>query len=49
MHEKQLHRHSAYITLTYNDEHLPENYNLRYRDFQLFMKRLRKAAFSTSM
>jgi len=28
--------------LTYDDEHLPENGQLVYRDFQLFMKRLRR-------
>lgn len=42
MHEKQLHELNAYVTLTYADEHLPENGNLQHRDFQLFMKRLRK-------
>lgn len=30
------------LTLTYNDEHLPENSLLNYRDVQLFLKRLRK-------
>ena len=33
---------NAFITLTYNDEHLPENGSLNLRHFQLFMKRLRK-------
>lgn len=42
MHEAQMHRHNAYITLTYDEEKLPENAQLVYRDFQLFMKRLRK-------
>lgn len=37
-----MHKHNAYITLTYNDEHLPANSTLRYADYQLFMKRLRK-------
>lgn len=42
MHESQLHQHSSYLTLTYDDEHLPEDGSLNYRHFQLFMKRLRK-------
>nr|CAI9750218.1 replication initiation protein [Microvirus sp.] len=32
----------AFCTLTYDDEHLPKSGKLEYRDFQLFMKRLRK-------
>lgn len=44
MHEKQMHKHNCTITLTYNDEHLPEQQTLQYADFQLFMKRLRKRA-----
>lgn len=43
MHEAQLHQENCFITLTYNDEHLPKDQSLVYRDFQLFMKRLRKA------
>lgn len=46
MHEAQLYPHNSFITLTYAPEHLP-TYNgvptLRPRDFQLFMKRLRKS------
>lgn len=41
-HEAQLHEHNCFITLTYNDENLPENMSLDVREFQLFMKRLRK-------
>lgn len=41
-HESQMHETSSNITLTYADEHLPKNRNLDHRDFQLFMKRLRK-------
>lgn len=44
LHEKQLHKNTCFITLTYNDDNLPEHNRLVYRDFQLFMKRLRKAA-----
>lgn len=32
---------SSVVTLTYDDEHLPEDRALRHRDFQNFMKRLR--------
>lgn len=39
IHESQLHSMSCFLTLTYRD---PAPYSLDYRDFQLFMKRLRK-------
>lgn len=42
MHESSLHEHNCFITLTYNDEHLPSNGSLNYRHFQNFMKRMRK-------
>lgn len=42
MHESQMHEKNCFITLTFNDEHLPENYSVSKRDTQLFMKRLRK-------
>ncbi|WNK14144.1 MAG: replication initiator protein [Microvirus sp.] len=42
-HEAQLHEHNSFVTLTYNDDNLPVDRSLNYRDFQLFMKRLRKA------
>lgn len=42
MHEASLHDSNLFVTLTYNDDHLPEDLSLRHRDFQLFMKRLRK-------
>lgn len=42
MHEAQMHKHNAFITLTYNDANLPENASLHYRDWQLFFKKLRK-------
>lgn len=35
-----MHDSSSFVTLTYSDEHLPEYGFLRYRDFQLFMKRV---------
>jgi len=44
MHEAQMHGsvNNSFITLTYDDEHLPENGSLLKRDFQLFVKRLRR-------
>ena len=42
MHEAQSHLHNSFLTLTYSDQHLPENGGLRFRDYQFFMKRLRK-------
>lgn len=42
VHEAQMHDENCFITLTYNDEHVPENGTLVLRDYQLFMKRLRK-------
>lgn len=42
VHEAKMHEHSAFVTLTYADEHLPPDRKLNYFDFQLFMKRLRK-------
>lgn len=43
MHEKQMHKYNCYATLTYDEKNLPEDRSLQYRDFQLFMKRLRKS------
>lgn len=42
LHESQMHDSNYFVTLTYDDDHVPDDYSLRYRDFQLFMKRLRK-------
>lgn len=42
-HEAQLHDDSCFITVTYSDDHLPDPPSVSKRDFQLFMKRLRKA------
>lgn len=41
VHESQMHEHSVFITLTYDDTHLVDP-SLRYSDFQKFLKRLRK-------
>lgn len=42
MHEAQLHEANSFITLTYADENRPANGTLEVKDFQDFMKRLRK-------
>lgn len=42
MHEASLHEANSFITLTYDESNLPPGGSLRYRDFQLFMKRLRR-------
>lgn len=41
-HEAQLYDRNWFATFTYSDEALPASRSLEYRDFQLFMKRLRK-------
>lgn len=46
LHESELHSENCFITLTYDDKHLPSDRSLpvyQGGDFQLFMKRLRKA------
>lgn len=42
MHEASLYEDNCFVTLTYEDKWLPKDSELEYRDFQLFMKRLRK-------
>jgi len=42
MHEASLHDNNCFITLTYDNTHLPGDGSLHYKDFQLFIKRLRK-------
>lgn len=42
LHEASLHEENCFITLTYNDEFCPIDGSLNKRDWQLFMKRLRK-------
>lgn len=42
MHEAQLHDENSFITLTYDDQHLPYGGTLIKKHFQDFMKRLRR-------
>lgn len=42
VHEASLYENNCFITLTYDDNHLPSDGSLRKEDFQKFMKRLRK-------
>lgn len=42
VHEASLWEQNCFITLTFNDQHAPLDGSLDVRDFQLFMKRLRK-------
>lgn len=41
LHEKEQHDECVFITLTYDDDHLPEDGSLNHKHFQDFMKRLR--------
>lgn len=41
-HESQMYSKNCFITLTYDDDHLPPDGSLHYDHFQAFMKRLRK-------
>lgn len=41
LHESKMHESNWFVTLTYDDEHLPANGSLSKRDWQLFMKRFR--------
>uniref|UniRef100_A0AAU8B5M2 Replication initiator protein n=1 Tax=Dulem virus 90 TaxID=3145801 RepID=A0AAU8B5M2_9VIRU len=43
MHEAKKHDESVFLTLTYDDDHLPENGSLVVSDLQKFFKRFRKA------
>lgn len=42
LHESELHEENCYLTLTFDDEHLPEGGSVNVRDLQLFFKKLRK-------
>jgi len=41
--EAKMHKENYFVTLTYDDTHLPVDCGLNYRDIELFHKRLRKA------
>lgn len=43
MHEARMHPANCFLTLTYDDQNVPQDYGLDLRHFQLFMKRLRKS------
>lgn len=43
MHEAELHELNCFVTLTYNEDQIPPGQNLKYKHFQDFLKRLRKA------
>lgn len=43
VHEAQLHHENSFLTLTYNLRNCPADYSVDRRDFQLFIKRLRKS------
>lgn len=43
MHEAKFHRQNCFVTLTYNDEHLPSDGSVSLDDITKFFKRLRKA------
>jgi len=40
-HEASLYPRNCFLTLTYSDDHLPEDYSVSVRELQLFIKRLR--------
>ena len=42
MHEASLYDRNCFVTLTYDDEHVPPHSSLRYSDFQKFLKRVRR-------
>lgn len=42
LHEASLHSNNCFITLTYDDDHLPTDLSVNVHHFQKFMKRLRK-------
>jgi len=42
MHERQMHRSAWFLTLTYDEERIPENGSLRAQDFSRFIKAMRR-------
>lgn len=43
LHEAKMHQYSSFLTLTYADEHLPQDYSVHLHILQKFMKRLRES------
>jgi len=43
MHEAQLYTSNSFLTLTYDDKNLPDDFSVHVRPLQLFLKRLRKS------
>ena len=41
--EASQHQDNMFLNLTYDEQHIPEDHSLNVRDWQLFMKRLRKS------
>lgn len=48
-HEASLSPNNCFLTLTYSDEHLPDDYSVSLREHQLFIKRLRKEVEPTKI
>ena len=49
IHESQLYEHNCFLTLTYDDAHLPSDGSLHKEDLQKFWKRLRKAIYPAKL
>ena len=45
MHEASMHKENCFLTLTFNDQNLPEDGSIRKKDIVSFMKRLRKKLY----
>lgn len=48
VHEAKMNEDNSFVTLTYNDEHLQSS-KLQYRDFQLFIKKLRENIYQSTL
>ena len=40
--ESKMHKRNSFVTFTYDEEHVPDDYSLKYRDMQMLHKRMRK-------
>lgn len=45
LHESKMHSANMFVTLTYDNDHIPSNWSLEPREFKLFIKRLYMWAF----